>query len=264
MKKLVLVFALLMGVTSFYNTAEAQNISININIGRQPAWGPVGYDYAGYYYFPDIDIYYDVNVGLFYFLDRGRWVSAHYLPYAYRNYDLYRLYKVVLNVNQPWRYHHNHYRDYARYRGHKSVLVIRDSREARYRDSRNNRVVWYSDKKYDNRRDYNNHNNRYYSNDKKTNDRQNRNDNYRSDNRRDNSKNSGSGKNYNSGRDNNKSNNNYSSRQDRSRSDKNNSSPAKSNRDNSKNERVKQDNSSSRSNSNYRLASNSERGGRTR
>ena len=44
MKKFLLAFALLIGVASFYNTSEAQNINISINIGRQPAWGPVGYD----------------------------------------------------------------------------------------------------------------------------------------------------------------------------------------------------------------------------
>lgn len=267
MKKFILAFALLIGATSLCNTVEAQNINISINIGRQPAWGPVGYDYAGYYYFPDIDIYYDVNVGLFYFMDRGRWISARYLPYAYRNYDLYRLYKVVLNVHQPWRYHNTHYRNYAKYRGHKSVLVIRDSRDVRYRDSRNNRVVWYSsDKKSNNNhRDYNNHNNKNYSNNKKSNDNRSRNDNYRSDNRKDNNNKNNSDKNYNSGRDNNKSNNNNNSRQDRSRSDKNYSSPNNSSRDNSKNNQVRRSNNSSSSRSGeYRLASNSERGGRTR
>ncbi|MBK5721928.1 hypothetical protein JGH11_13695 [Dysgonomonas sp. Marseille-P4677] len=187
MKKFLLIIALFIGVSSFYNTTEAQNISVNINIGRQPAWGPVGYDYVNYYYFPDIDCYYDVNIGMFYYMNRGRWISARYLPYAYRNYDLYGLYKVVLNVNEPWRYHRNHYRDYARYRGHKNQIVIRDSHDKRYHNSRNNRVTWYSDdnrhsgynnfnkndRKYssgrlenNNRKDYNN-NRKDYKNDRK-------------------------------------------------------------------------------------------------
>jgi hypothetical protein len=138
MKKFLLAFALFTGVASFCNTAEAQNINISINTGRQPAWGPAGYDYAGYYYLPDIDCYYDVNAGLFYYFDRGKWISARYLPYAYRNYDLYGLYKVALNVRDPWRYHHIHYKDYSRYRGRRNQIVIRDSRDSRYRDSRNN------------------------------------------------------------------------------------------------------------------------------
>lgn len=176
MKKFILAFALLIGVSSFYNTVEAQKINISINIGRQPAWGPVGYDYVGYYYFPDIDCYYDVNLGMFHYMNRGRWVSARYLPYAYRHYDLYGLYKVVLNVNDPWRYHHIHHRDYARYRGHRNQIVIRDSRDNRYHNSKNNRVVWYSNNnkkstpkkeyRYDNKDNRNKkyNNNRYESN----------------------------------------------------------------------------------------------------
>lgn len=178
MKKLGLVLALLIGISSFNYTTEAQNINISINVGRQPAWGPVGYDYVGYYYFPDIDCYYDVNLGLFHYMNRGRWISARYLPHAYRHYDLYGLYKVVLNVREPWRYHRTHYRDYARYRGHRNQIVIRDSRDARYRDSRNNRVVWYSDNKkkatprkeykYDNRsNNKNSQKNRYENRDNK-------------------------------------------------------------------------------------------------
>lgn len=151
MKKLLLVLALLMGTGALYNTVEAQNINISINIGRQPAWGPVGYDYVGYYYFPDIDIYYNVDFGMFYYYNRGRWIQTRHLPYRYHNYDLYGLHKVVLNVNNPWRYHNMHRRDYARYVGYKKQVIIRDSRDLRYRDSRNNRVAWYSDNKRPNR-----------------------------------------------------------------------------------------------------------------
>ena len=167
MKKFLFALALLISTASFYNSVEAQNINININIGRQPAWGPVGYDYVGFYYFPDIDVYYDVNLGSFYYFDRGRWISSQYLPYAYRHYDLYRLHKVVLNVNQPWRYHHTHVRDYARYKGFRNQIVIRDSRDNRYHSSRNNRVVWYSDNRNNNQnRGNNNYSNRNSSPDK--------------------------------------------------------------------------------------------------
>lgn len=177
MKKFLLIIGLLVSVPSLYNVVQAQNISVNINIGKQPAWGPVGYDYAGYYYFPDIDCYYDVNLEMFHYMDRGRWISSRYLPYAYRSYDLYGLYKVVLNVNDPWRYHRNHYRDYAHYRGYRNQIIIRDSRDRRYDNSRNNRVSWYSDRRndrYNNSRRWNNdkHTNGDYSrNDSRTNNR---------------------------------------------------------------------------------------------
>lgn len=175
MKKFLLIIGLLVSVPSLYNVAHAQNISVNINIGKQPAWGPVGYDYVGYYYFPDIDCYYDVNLGMFHYMDRGRWVSSRYLPYAYRSYDLYGLYKVVLNVNEPWRYHRNHYRDYARYRGYRNQIIIRDSRDHRYYSSRNNRVSWYSDRR-DDRYNRNSYNSGRWNNNKRTERDYNRND----------------------------------------------------------------------------------------
>lgn len=181
MKKFILAFALLIGVASFYNnnTASAQTINISINLGSQPAWGPTGYDYAGFYYFPEINCYYDVNMGTFYYVDRGYWVSARYLPSAYRNYDLYRLYKVVLNVRNPWRYNYMHHRDYDRYCGynHRQV-VIRDSRDYRYNDSRRNNVRWYSSTRYS----VNRHDDRYSYNNKR-NDNSNRRPEYNNNNR---------------------------------------------------------------------------------
>lgn len=149
MKRLVIIFSLIAGISAFQNAAQAQNISVNINIGSQPAWGPVGYDYVDYYYFPDIDCYYGINTGLFHFRQSGRWIASRYLPVAYSHYDLYHLYKVVLNVNEPWRYHHHHYRDYARYKGHRTQIVIRDSPDRRNYKSRNNNIVWYNNKHAD-------------------------------------------------------------------------------------------------------------------
>lgn len=252
MKKFIVAFALLIGATSLYNTVEAQSVNISVNIGRQPAWGSVGYDYVNYYYFPDIDCYYDVNIGMFYYNDRGRWMSARYLPYGYRNYDLYGLYKVVLNVHEPWRYHRTHYRDYARYRGYRNQVVIRDSRDYRYHNSRNNRVVWYSNTRpASNNRDYNNRDRDYNNRDRDYNNRnresrpQNNYNRDRSDDRRDNNRN----RDY-------RSNDNV--RSDRSRNSNDTYSSSRNrqerNRDNGKVNRPSQS-----TRNNYRLASNSER-----
>lgn len=69
MKKLILTFALILTCSAY--TMQAQRVSVNINIGSQPAWGPVGYDYVDYYYMPDIDCYYSVNQGLFFYMIAG-------------------------------------------------------------------------------------------------------------------------------------------------------------------------------------------------
>ncbi|MEN9920040.1 MAG: hypothetical protein RL662_2476 [Bacteroidota bacterium] len=150
MKRLIFAFGLLVGSSTLI-TAEAQQISVQVNIGNQPAWGPVGYDYVNYYYMPDIDVYYNVPASMFYFRDRGRWVSARYLPYSYRNYDLYRMYKVVLNDRDPWNHNRYHVNTYARYRGNHNQVIIYNSSDRRYRDSRRNAVAWYNDtdRRYD-------------------------------------------------------------------------------------------------------------------
>lgn len=157
MKKLILTFALILTCSAY--TMQAQRVSVNINIGSQPAWGPVGYDYVDYYYMPDIDCYYSVNQGLFFYMNAGRWVGVRYLPYAYRNYDFYTMYKVVLVGHDPWMYNNRHRREYARYRGYRTQPVIRYSRDVRYRNSRNNDVIWY-DRRSNDRHD-NRHDNRY-------------------------------------------------------------------------------------------------------
>lgn len=145
MKKIILSLGFLIAMASF-SGAEAANINVNVNIGVQPAWGPVGYNYVSFYYFPDINVYYNVNKGVFHYPHGGRWVSARYLPGAYRNYDLYYLYKVVLTDNNPWRYNRRHMHDYRHYKGNRSQIVIRNSHDNRYRDSRRNDVRWYDDK----------------------------------------------------------------------------------------------------------------------
>lgn len=144
MKKIILSIGFLIAIAGF-SGVEAANINVNINIGVQPAWGPAGYDYAAFYYFPDINIYYNVNQGLFHFPQRGRWVSARYLPFAYRNYDLYGLYKVVISDNNPWLFNSRHINDYRHFRGNRSQVVIRNSHDNRYSDSRRNEIRWYDD-----------------------------------------------------------------------------------------------------------------------
>ncbi|KAF2336845.1 hypothetical protein [Flavobacterium daemonense] len=111
MKKLV--FALMLFTSVF---AQAQ-VSVNVNIGTPPNWGPVGYDNSRYYYLPDIDVYYDVNQSAFIYDNSGRWVREKRLPERYRNYDLYSGYKVVLNDyrgDAPYTYHSKHRAEYPK------------------------------------------------------------------------------------------------------------------------------------------------------
>jgi hypothetical protein len=116
MKKLLLAFALFAGAVTTTTTSGAQ-VSVSFNIGNQPLWGPTGYDYAQYYYMPDVDAYYNVSNQQFIYMDGGQWVYRNQLPFRYRNYDLYNGYKVVINDRDPWLRHQSYYNQYCGYRG---------------------------------------------------------------------------------------------------------------------------------------------------
>ncbi|MDR2271738.1 MAG: hypothetical protein LBF27_12610 [Sphingobacterium sp.] len=105
-------------------TVDAQ-VSISVNIGSQPSWGPVGYDYARYYYIPEYNMYYDVPGRCYVYYDNGGWIRRSNLPRRYRHYDFYRAHKVVINDRTPW-HHHDRYRSrYGHSRGRQ--VSIRDS-----------------------------------------------------------------------------------------------------------------------------------------
>jgi hypothetical protein len=118
MKKIILGAVILFAFAVAAKNSQAQvKVGVNINIGSQPVWGPVGYDYVDYYYLPDIDAYYYVPERQFIYLSNGRWIFASSLPVAYRHYDLYSGYKVVINEPRPY-LHPNVFRErYARYKG---------------------------------------------------------------------------------------------------------------------------------------------------
>ena len=101
-------------------TLQAQ-VSVNINLGTPPLWGPVGYTEAQYYYLPDVEAYYDVPSARFIYLDGGAWVHRTYLPRQYRGYDLYNGYKVVMTDYRgktPYVHFHEYKAKYAKgYRG---------------------------------------------------------------------------------------------------------------------------------------------------
>lgn len=102
-------------------TANAQ-VSVNVNIGSPPMWGPAGYTNVQYYYLPDVQAYYDINTSMFIYQSSGIWVHRSYLPTRYRNYDLYGGYKVVMtdyHGNRPYAHYREYRTKYAKgYRGH--------------------------------------------------------------------------------------------------------------------------------------------------
>ena len=134
MKKLIFTAVIIFSCLTFKNANSQIHFSVGVNIGSQPDWGPTGYDHAAYYYIPDIDGYYDVSAHQYIYLNNNVWVHRQYLPYRYRNYDLYHGYKVVINDRDPWMRHAVYRERYASYRGRRDQTIIRDSRDDRYRN----------------------------------------------------------------------------------------------------------------------------------
>ncbi len=156
MKKTILFFTLLLSGFVFETASAQVRIGVNINIGTQPVWGPVGYDHVEYYYMPDIDAFYYVPNRQYIYEDRGRWIFTTVLPPRYSSYDLYSGYKVVINEQRPYRNAGMYRTKYLGYKGNHSQEVIRNSRDSRYFENRGHPEYnnWKKDrnqKKYDSR-----------------------------------------------------------------------------------------------------------------
>ncbi|TKC06057.1 hypothetical protein [Pedobacter frigoris] len=130
MKKLF--FLALLGTLGLVSNSTTAQINVNVNIGSQPLWGPVGYDHVDYYYLPDVESYYYVPTREFIYLSNGKWVFASGLPSRYSSYNLYNGYKVVINSPTPYRYFSDHKVKYKKYKSHHSQPIIRNSKSEKY------------------------------------------------------------------------------------------------------------------------------------
>ena len=116
MKKSIILSAILVSGL-VYNKANAQ---ISIHVGLHipvrhvyiPPPQPVqvydndGYDdNDDYYYLPEVEAYYSVERGCYYYQDGGLWVSAAYLPGAYRNYDWRSARRFEVRGRRPFMNH---------------------------------------------------------------------------------------------------------------------------------------------------------------
>ncbi len=124
MKKIVLISAIVFSGL-YYNTANAQiRVHLGLNFSPRPVYvpervvvqQPVEYtepaNYDGdedYYYLPDVDAYYSVTEQCYYYNDGDQWVSAAYLPGAYRDYDWRASRRFEVRAPRPFM-HNDYYR----------------------------------------------------------------------------------------------------------------------------------------------------------
>jgi hypothetical protein len=108
-------------VLLFSAIAVQSQVTVNVNIGSPPLWGPVGYPEVRYYYLPDVEAYYDIHATQFICFVDGAWVHRAHLPSRYKSYDLYEGYKVVMtdyNGSAPYANFKEYKAKYAKgYRG---------------------------------------------------------------------------------------------------------------------------------------------------
>jgi hypothetical protein len=164
MKNIILILAIVF--IAFTTQKSNAQIRLSFNIGLQPLWGPVGYDHVENYYLPEIDSYYNVDSRMYTYMVNGRWVNTMTLPWQYRNYDLYRGYKVVMNESRPYQHYAKDRVRYASYRNQHDQQPIRDSRDQKYFENKNHpqHNEWRGDRDQNNR-DRNNRDQRDNRND---------------------------------------------------------------------------------------------------
>ena len=153
-----------LGIILFASSTIHAQISVSLNIGTAPNWGPVGYAEAEYYYLPDVEAYYDVRATQFIYFGGGRWIRSRYLPNQYRNYDLYGGYKVVLNDyhgSRPYTNFRNHKVKYYRgYHGREQRNIGYHDDRRDYDNERENNYRRDYDNDDDDRKEYKKHDNR--------------------------------------------------------------------------------------------------------
>ncbi len=174
------VIILVLILASFSTVTVAQKFELNVNL-QLPSWAPYyeRTDRVNYYYFPDIECYYDVRNREFIYLEDGEWLFGRSLPRAYSWYDLNDCFIVALDarVYEPWRHSNYYVSHYPRYY-YRTVYRDRyNDRERRLRGFNENQRSMVYNKRYDNDREHNSRMRRNESERKENNRFENRNEN---------------------------------------------------------------------------------------
>ncbi|WP_426588159.1 hypothetical protein [Mucilaginibacter sp. R-33] len=122
MKKLAILSAIAAG-SLFISKANAQvSIQFGINIPAHRVYVPAPpppvieeepvyddnvnvSDDDDYYYLPEVEAYYNVGAGCYYYNDGSRWISCAYLPGAYRDYNWRTAVRYEVRAPRPYLRH---------------------------------------------------------------------------------------------------------------------------------------------------------------
>lgn len=90
LKNILTLTALLIACIANAQTAQKKNINGQL---IDPATNCV----LRYYYFPNLEAYYDTQKNIYYYTEEGKWTTAEELPAGYRGYSLYNKVNVIIN-----------------------------------------------------------------------------------------------------------------------------------------------------------------------
>ena len=120
-------------------------VSININSAPSRVYEPLrrhvhtNYchheDLVDYYYYPEIEVYFDVHAGLYLYYASNGWVRSRYLPSYCDDYNINRGYRVQLDYHgqRPYTHYHEHKVKY-KCKGYKKEYKHKKHKKNRYDD----------------------------------------------------------------------------------------------------------------------------------
>jgi hypothetical protein len=91
MKKLKSIFVLFTMLVLHATYAQARKVK-----ETAPLFNPVTHCQLRYYYYPNLEAYYDTQKSIYYFKADGEWQTAEEIPTGYRGYSMYNKYSVFI------------------------------------------------------------------------------------------------------------------------------------------------------------------------
>ncbi len=127
LNKVALAAAFALSVAGFSGCETPYGVTTTVQYNN-PAWAPPYHHGCRYYYFPDIETYYDMSMEQFVYLHNGQWLFMPALPTIYSHFDLYTGFIITLNISvyQPWMHHQYYVAHYPRYYYHNVYINERD------------------------------------------------------------------------------------------------------------------------------------------
>lgn len=89
LKNTLTLITLFIALTGNAQTAEKRNISGQL---IDPATNCV----LRYYYFPNLEAYYDTQKNVYHYHEDGKWITAEEIPAGYRGYSLYNKVNIII------------------------------------------------------------------------------------------------------------------------------------------------------------------------